>query len=364
MTDSGRTSLLLARTIHPGKPDEEAGRTAGEQADQVVQLSRRHRVTALLARAWERAGVLGSLSPDVRHSLRAELLEKAHDRGLLEEDCRTAAAALNAALIPFLALKGTALGVLAYPDPNLRPMTDVDLLVFPPEKERALQVLSQAGFKLPSPADQEVWSAAYYNLPVESPADHRGSLEVHWSIAQSGRHRPDIPGIFNRRRLALVLGEPVGVPGAADLLLHQALHLSYHYFEPKLIWLYDIALLLADPPPAEEVIGRAGEWGMAVPLALALAQADKAFPGCLPPAYEQFVQGSRRARWIVTRWGGKDPLALISGWRRRRTQLALGLLMLDSPTQVARTAAGYLSRRLRFGDLVGHRLADKKKPGP
>lgn len=358
--NQGRLGVLLARTIHPVRPDAEAAREATREAVDVVALSRLHRVTGLLARAWERAGLLPDVDPAAKQALRAEILEKHHDRSLLDEDLRTAGKALKAAGIPFLALKGSALGPLVYPEPTLRPMTDVDLLVPLQEKVRALETLQSIGFRIPSAEVQAIWSEAYYNIPIISPESHRAGLEVHWSIAQSGRHRPDIEGMFARSRQIEVAGETVEVPSAVDLLLHQALHLSYHYFEPKLIWLHDIALLLIDPPPPAEVISRAREWGMVIPLALALAAVEKAFPGAVPPPFLEFVRTTRRAAWIVKRMGGRDPLALIEKWQHRRTQLVLGLLMLDSPAQILRTATGYISRRLRFGDRIGHKLSDKK----
>ena len=58
-------------------------------------------------------------------------------------------AAYNAAGIQTLVLKGAALSHLLYPEPGLRPMSDVDLLVKRSEVRRATSLLADLGFSAP-----------------------------------------------------------------------------------------------------------------------------------------------------------------------------------------------------------------------
>ena len=67
--------------------------------------------------------------------------------------------------LPELLLKGAALAFLIYPQPGLRPMRDIDLLVKPDDAERAQKILLKAGF---CPLDQQAprMPAGHQHLPV------------------------------------------------------------------------------------------------------------------------------------------------------------------------------------------------------
>ncbi len=51
----------------------------------------------------------------------------------------------NEADVPVMLLKGAALNLTVYPRPDLRPMSDLDLLVRPGDAERALSLLKGHG---------------------------------------------------------------------------------------------------------------------------------------------------------------------------------------------------------------------------
>ena len=59
--------------------------------------------------------------------------------------------AYDSAGIPALVLKGAALSHLVYPEPGLRPMSDLDILVPRPEVWRAQRMLAELGFNAPLP---------------------------------------------------------------------------------------------------------------------------------------------------------------------------------------------------------------------
>lgn len=72
--------------------------------------------------------------------------------------------ALGGAGIEFVALKGGALAHLIYPDPGLRPMDDLDILVTPDQGEAAREALCQIGFDAPPPASR--YERLLHHLPV------------------------------------------------------------------------------------------------------------------------------------------------------------------------------------------------------
>ncbi|MCU0223573.1 MAG: nucleotidyltransferase family protein [Acidobacteria bacterium] len=352
---SAATLRQLAALIHPGGVTAPSGPIAGSL--ELVAAAREHRVAALVARALETRGELAGLDDAARAALRRALLDQQQERAQLDALGAVAAAALDAAGIPFVALKGAALGAAHYPAPALRPMTDVDLLVAPGDKDRALTALAAAGFVRPPPAQEAFWAGSFYNLPLDPPPGQAGKLELHWSIAQQGRHAPDVEGILARARAIETPAGRLPIPEAVDLLLHQSLHLSYHYFEPKLIWLHDLALLHRDPPDAAETLARAAAWGMHLPLALAAAQVERAFPGTVSPPFRTLAERSLRARTLLT-WAGAgadEPLALLARWNDRRRQLVYAVATLDRPSQMVRALTSWARRAARHGDAAGRR---------
>ncbi|RMF72655.1 MAG: hypothetical protein D6738_10670 [Acidobacteria bacterium] len=353
------TSRALAAAIAPGRPRPEAALDV--PPDAIAELARRHRVAPLLARRLDEAGLLGRLAPEARDGLRRAVLDAQLALSRLEAMAGPALDALSAAGVPAILLKGAALGTLVYGDPSLRPMTDVDVLVPDARVEDALAALDAAGFDVPDARTLAFWRRAYYNVPVARRDGLEATLEVHWSIAQRGRHAPDVDGLFGRARPAPFAGRQARAPGPADLLLHQALHLSYHYFEPKLIWLYDLALLFGEDPDEDPLWPRARAWGMAIPLALAVLAVERAFPGTVPERHRERAAAVRRARWLVRRLGDERSLGLFPRWSERRHQLVLALLTLDRPAAALRSLASWLARAARFGDRAG--VAGRRREG-
>ncbi len=350
----------LAAALHPSDPHPDRVSAARDDvALDAVRAAREHRVSALLSRALDRAGRLDALPENVRAALRRDVLDQATARAQLDAIAAGAATALIARGVPFLFLKGAALGTLTYGDPTLRAMTDVDLLVRAADLDRALEALVAHGFRGPSAGERAFWQDAYYNLPVGAPDGH-GTVEVHWSIAQPGRQRPDIDGLFARRRDYDQDGLMVAAPGAADLFLHQALHHSYHYFEPRLVWIHDLALLHRADPPVDEIVSRARRWSMAVPLALSVLHVEKVYPGVTHPRLLDFARGVARARTIATVLRSPQPVRFLRGWDRRVVQLALAVLMIDNPLAAVRRTASWARRTVHHGDVAGRR---RPKPG-
>lgn len=91
-------------------------------------------------------------------------------------------AILNTENIPVIVLKGGALAEIIYPEPGLRPMKDLDILVPPEQATQVQTILRQNGFAHsvsddPTPED-------HHHLPVvmETTAEMAVSVEVHRSL--------------------------------------------------------------------------------------------------------------------------------------------------------------------------------------
>lgn len=189
----------------------------------------RHRLRGLTYRALADGPSAGDIPVPVRERLRAAYVEAAVRNALLFRETAQIAAALRAAGIPVMLLKGLHLARFVYPEPALRTMADADLMVPRDQLARAEQVLLERGYgPVPRPEIEPfcAWSNHLAKLEKAGAAD----VELHWTIERpTSPFRIDLAGLWARSREAGLEGVPVRVLGAEDLLLHLALHVSYHH---------------------------------------------------------------------------------------------------------------------------------------
>jgi hypothetical protein len=99
---------------------------------------------------------------------------------------------LEKAGIPYAIMKGAHVRECVYPDPALRPASDVDLLIAPADRQRAARVLLDAGYAVhPEPA----------NISHEATFSHGAvDIDLHWHILRPGRTRIEITAELLARR--------------------------------------------------------------------------------------------------------------------------------------------------------------------
>lgn len=155
---------------------------------------------------------------------------------------------LNAASIPYAALKGSWLILHAYPHPALRPMRDIDIVVAP---EHALQVFDLFEANDFVRRDKHVKPAEYAldytkHLPALKCRKTRISVEIHTRVIED----PAVavrPGSIGDTAALLARAERHGdiafIP-PTDTLLHLAVHAVYdHHFNNGPLVINDIALI-------------------------------------------------------------------------------------------------------------------------
>ncbi len=314
-------------------------------APRIAEGLRRAGLTALalrrLAENSQPAALTSALVKERNH-LRADL-------ALLYDRLDRLSEVLGEARVPFIVLKGAALAPLLYEAPELRPMVDVDILIRRERWDAARSALAAAGYLLPGDAEQAYWLANYFNLAIRSPDPRSASFDVHWGLSQEIRYRVDEGGLWERSVPFPHEGREFRRLGNEDLLLSLLLHLAYHYFDARLLWLYDIHLLCRQVPMDWEVVRRrAGEWGMATIFHLGLAYVEKAFPGSVPARVIQESLPGPLHRALLAPLRSPRPDRLFRGDDRRPMQLVQGLLVMDSPRDALRFGADKVARRLRF----------------
>ena len=148
MTSSATTFRILALCAGTSSPAltarlrEEAIDLPGW--DDLAQGAEDHGLEPLVLARFHDAGV--AMPPANADRLRVRRLQHAHAHAVRTRVVLELARAFDAASVPFLLLKGSALAHLVYDTPTLRPMRDVDVLVRKRDLRRAHDVLQRRGF--------------------------------------------------------------------------------------------------------------------------------------------------------------------------------------------------------------------------
>lgn len=145
-----------------------------------------------------------------------------------------------------LVLKGAALAYTHYPDPATRPHTDIDLLLPPHSRAQVEAGLRRLGYQ---------YHLTLGDTPISTQCTylHQGhAYDLHWTVSNSPFISLQV-GSYAALRQRAVYVPALGAYtlAAADALRHACLHWAQHHKrdEQRLIWLYDLVLLVQQMSP-------------------------------------------------------------------------------------------------------------------
>lgn len=152
------------------------------------------------------------------------------------------AGTFNEAGIPLMVLKGAALYLTLYRRPDEREMTDLDLMVKPPDVDRAMKILESLGYHRGEASFREdFFPRYYYEVQYRVGSICPVSIDLHvrpFRVLRLSRVVPD--DAMWRRAVAVSHGNAtVLVPAADDMLIHLAAHSAIHGNDHRK-WLHDI----------------------------------------------------------------------------------------------------------------------------
>ena len=162
-------------------------------------------------------------------------------------------AILAEAGIPAVALKGAWLAARAYPDPALRPMRDIDLLVPQADIGRAFDALLGAGYVQAGAAEMTLDEIVLIDKHMPPLLAPRGTMiELHHRLwERDGRLDHASPTSNETEVLARAVRDEdgIGYPAAQDLLAHLIVHAVYsHRLDVGPLVLSDVEHLLGTAP--------------------------------------------------------------------------------------------------------------------
>lgn len=303
-------SFLMAHHNSPVLPPDPAGvsfaallvgktpRTnfSDTQWIEIVSLARRQTVGALLY--WQLHKM------DVKpHTNLWDKLKRAYSRQIQlylqrKDAFQKISRSLRHAEIPALWLKGFALAHSVYPNPALRPMRDLDVLVPLPQREHALTLVQELGYLLAVPAHSQATQEMWHHYPL------RGSVAVELHYALIGLRSKILPASqlewFWTQTRVIHAGEmefSAFTPEAE--LLYLCAHAILQHGETEFILqrYLDLHLLIEKNPALDWqlIMERAIElrWTYAVARALEITRAY--FGTTLPENFLEELQTRRRA---------------------------------------------------------------------
>jgi hypothetical protein len=151
--------------------------------------------------------------------------------------------AFQVAGIPILVLKGAALAYLVYPEPGLRPMRDVDVLVSPAQVRQAQALLGELGFNAPPPS---------HTLPAKHllAAKRWGeglqvTVELHHNLYANSSPNTELEALRSAAMPLTIEGVTAHTLGYEAMLEHIYQHMRVNLLldSLRLIWLADMVSL-------------------------------------------------------------------------------------------------------------------------
>ena len=185
-------------------------------------------------------------------------------------------------------LKGPLLARELYPDPVIRPTSDLDLLIRRDDIERADTLLRKMGYR--RAPDAHSWEFdVTYDQATFYVHEELLPVDLHWELLSSPSFRRssriDSDEIWARAVEVVFDDTPRLALSHEDLLLYLALHLAVHHAFSGVIWQLDIALALhcyGDKLDWDALLARAVRWRVARPLFFVLEMIKERYRLRLP----------------------------------------------------------------------------------
>jgi hypothetical protein len=303
-------------------PDRAPGTDEARRTDwaRVVAQAEDHAMSAALHRRLRDSGLWSTLPPAAAATLAERHAAAGFDVLVWRRALSMLLPALAAEGILPIPYKGAALAFLAYAEPAMRPMSDLDLWIEAADMPRACAVLERLGFQRRDHVDRPVALQARHDGEIPY-AGHRIGVplvELHWGVFPGEwLHRTaviDRDELRQRCRPATLLGHPVRILAPEDQFIQVAIHAGVtHVFSQAAVrCLLDLVVIAHHGLHWELVLERARAWRLSRVVAHALALAGDLFDR---PEFATAAERLVGRRGVARLYRRIDPDALLA--RRR-----------------------------------------------
>ncbi len=230
--------------------------------------------------------------------------------------------------VDIILLKGAALSKTVYGSAGVRPMGDLDLLVREEDVPTALRVLPALGYETVPPLAYRSEVMLRKQGLVET------VIEVHWNLFVPPYYQHVLPiDWFWQTALPVRIGNaPSLVLGPEAQVLHLCGHLLLHHSGEELLWLHDVAEVIAfyrEQIDWEQVLARAQAYDLVLPTQQILTRVGEEWQAPIPPDVLERLRALRPSRdeervfaWLAARHSSAAQrfwadLASMPGWGPR-----------------------------------------------
>jgi hypothetical protein len=203
--------------------------------------------------------------------------------------------------IPVVALKGPALAESLYPDPALRPCSDLDLMVRKQDVPGALRVLTREGYKL----DAHLALIPLHTLlglhsELLLRQEHTAPVDLQWDIGLADcPFRFDAEILWRSLSPLRIAEREVSSLSPESLMLFLCVHGARHLWS-RLQWLGDVARLARTRPDWDVILDLATEAGCGTPLFLGLLLAKELLEAPVPEAILERARGADEVQRLAS----------------------------------------------------------------
>lgn len=278
-------------------------------------------VVPLLCTMWATVGWPTAVPHVVQHQLQQQHYQSTAQTGVILHELDRMLGVLAPAL-PVVVLKGADLATTLYAQASLRPMHDIDLLVRREDFALAMQLVQQLGYQLvPQTTAPWIDESLAYNAALCGGPDGRVILEIHWCliVGAADKRSPAMQWFWQQTEEWRPKHQPqirqAGASPRATVLqlsrIAQLLYLAAHLVlqhgqgQQRLIWLYDIHLLITHEHQLDWdiILEQAKTWGWSAALYTVLKATQARFATPIPPGLLDalYLQTDAQSRAYVQR---------------------------------------------------------------
>lgn len=198
----------------------------------LVSVAIEQRAAPLLQRAVRRAGPSAAPPPDIVAAIAAAVLGHVGAMLRQRQSLATIVRILGPEGLHPVVLKGVRLAYRDYPEPQLRPMRDLDLLLEPDAAVRAQAMLRESGYFAPAEWSSDFGIEDGHQLPTLRDTRNGTLIEVHHRLYARGWVQEPLlvaEMMETAEWLEFPEGTRVKVPSAHANLLHLIEHATLHH---------------------------------------------------------------------------------------------------------------------------------------
>ncbi len=291
--DTEWSILLAACSVAPNERTADRIRTLLQEPvrwESLFDLADRHGVAPLLYQTLSTLEI--SIPANEFRYLRDAYHRNVHKALFLSRELIRILQHLGTLGFEVMPYKGLALAETMYGDIALRQSGDIDLLIHPQDLSRITAAVCELGYTPHaslSDAERRAYLKSGYELSFDGEAGPN-LLEVQWDLQPRFYSVDfDMSSLFQRAAIVSIAGHPMKTPSPEDLLMVLSLHAAKHVWG-RLIWLRDIAQIMALPLNWNWIEAQAGALGIVRILGVAMLLANRLLDASIPTGANSLIE--------------------------------------------------------------------------